>query len=76
MKTEGNLQKEYWGLFFNSGMAAAHMDPDENNISVLDMEVEPVNGTDPKFWKWEDQLLDATLGTRPTRPPVTNRGGT
>ena len=52
------------------------MDPNDNNISVLSMDVKSVTGTDPKFWKWADHLLDATLGTRPTRYPVTNRGGT
>ena len=52
------------------------MDPNDNNISVLFMDVKSVTGTDPKFWKWADHLLNATLGTRPTRSPVTNRGGT
>ena len=52
------------------------MDPNDKNISDLSMEVDPVTGIYPKFWKWADHLLDATLGTRPTRSPVTNRGGT
>ena len=34
------------------------------------MEVEPVTVTDPKCWKWEDEKLDATLGTRSTRSVV------
>ena len=37
------------------------MDPNDKKISVLDMEVEPVTVTDPQFWKWGDQRLDATL---------------
>ena len=44
--------------------------------SILAMEVEPVTITDPKFWKWSDQRLDATLGTRPTRSVFTRRSGT
>ena len=40
------------------------------------MGVEPVTAIDPKFWKWADQRLDATLGTRPTRSLVTSRSGT
>ena len=52
------------------------MDPNDKKSSVLAMEVEPVTVTDPKFWKWADQRLDATLVTRPTRSPVTDRGGT
>ena len=52
------------------------MDPNDNRRSFLAIEMETVNATDPKFWKWADQQLDATLGTRPTRSPVTNRGGT
>ena len=52
------------------------MDPNYKKSSVLAMKVEPVTYTDPKFWKWEDQLFDDTSITRPTRSPVTNRGGT
>ena len=37
------------------------------------MEVEPVTIIDPKFWKWADQRLDATLVTRPTISVVTRR---
>ena len=40
------------------------------------MEVEPVTVTYPKFWKWADQILYATLVTRPTRSIVTRRSGT
>ena len=40
------------------------------------MKVEPVTVADPKFWKWEDQRLDATLGTRPKRSVVTRGSGT
>ena len=40
------------------------------------MEVEPVTVTDPKFWKWADHRLDATLVTRPTRSVVTRGSGT
>ena len=39
------------------------------------MEVKPVTITDPKFWKWSDQRLDATFGTSPTRSIVTRRSG-
>ena len=52
------------------------MDPNDRENSVLAMEVNPVTATDPKFWKWVDQRLDATLGTRPTRSPVMDRGST
>ena len=52
------------------------MDPNDKKISVFDMEVEAVTITDPKFWKWADQRLDATLGTIPTRSIVTRRSGT
>ena len=51
------------------------MDPNNKKIA-LDMEVEPVTITDPKFWKWEDQILDAALGTRPKISLVTRRSGT
>ena len=44
--------------------------------SALAMEVEPVTVIDPTFWKWEDQRLDATLGTRQTRYIVARRSGT
>ena len=52
------------------------MDPSDKNSSVLAMEVEPVTTIDPKFWKWADQILYATLVTRPTISPVTDMGGT
>ena len=51
------------------------MDPNNKKSSILAIEVEPVTVTDPKFWKWADQRLDATLGTRPTRSIVTRRIG-
>ena len=38
--------------------------------------MEPVIITDPNFWKWAEQRLDATLGTRPTLSIVTIRSGT
>ena len=37
------------------------MEPNNKKISILAMEVEPVTVTDPKFWKWADQILDSTL---------------
>ena len=40
------------------------------------MEVEPFTAINPKFFKWEDQRLDATLGKRPTRYLVTRKSGT
>ena len=52
------------------------MDPNDKKSSILATEVEPITVIDPKFWKWEDQRLDATLGTRPTRSVVTIGGGT
>ena len=75
MRTDVNYKKEDWGLFFSFSMAAAQMDPNNKKISVLAMEVEPVTVTDPKFWKCSDQILDATLVTRPTRSIVTRRSG-
>ena len=52
------------------------MDPNYKKSSVLAMEVDPVIATDPKFWKWADQRLDATLGTRTTISVFTRRSGT
>ena len=48
--TDVNFIKEDWGLFFEFSMTAAQMDPNNNKISTLAMEVEPVTVTDPKFW--------------------------
>ena len=76
IRTDVNFIKEDWGLFFEFSMAAAQMDPNDKKSSILAMEVEPVTVTDPKFWKWADQRLDATLGTRPTRSVVTRGSGT
>ena len=50
------------------------MDPGDKNSSVLAMEVGPVTATDQLFLKLEDQRLDDTLVTRPTRFPVMDRG--
>ena len=74
--TDVNFIKEYWGLFFEFSMVAAQMDPNDKHISILAMEVEPVTVTDPTFWKWADQRLDATLGTRPKISIVTRGNGT
>ena len=52
------------------------MDPNDKKISILAMEVEPGTVTNPTFWKWADQRLDAELGTRPTRSVVTRVNGT
>ena len=52
------------------------MDPNDKKISVLAIEVEPVTATDPKFWKWADQRLDSSLGTRSTRSLVMVMSGT
>ena len=57
-------------------MATSQVEPSDKKSSFLAMEVDPVTSTDPKFWKWVDQRLDATLGTRPTISPVMNRGST
>ena len=76
MRTYGNYQKKDWELFFEFTMAAAHLDPNDKKSSVLAMEVGPVTATEPKFWKWTDQRLDATLGKIPTIYPVTNRDDT
>ena len=76
MRIDVNFQIEYWKLFLAFAMATAQMYPNNKMRSVLAMEVEPVIVTDPKFWKWEYQRLDATLGIRPTISPVTDRGGT
>ena len=73
IRTDVNFIKEDWGLFFEFSMAAAHMDPNKKKRSILAMEVEPVTVTEPKFWKWADQRLDATLGKRPPRSIVTRR---
>ena len=52
------------------------MDPIDKKRSSLATEVDPVISTDQKFWKWADQILDATLVTRPTRYPAMVRVGT
>ena len=57
-------------------MASEQMDSNDKNRSVLAMEVEPVTITDPEFWKWEDQILGATLGIWLTIFKVTIRSGT
>ena len=71
IRTDVNFIKEDRGLFFEFSMAAAQMDPNDKKSSILAMKVEPVTVTDPTFWKWADQRLYATLGTRPTRSVVT-----
>ena len=71
-----NCSKEDWELFSVFSMAAENMDPNDKKISVLDMNVEPVTVIDKLFWKWADQILDATFRTRPTRYLVTDIGGT
>ena len=76
IRTDANFIKDYWGLFFEFSMAAAQMDPNNKKSSILNMEVETVTATDPTFWKWADQRLDATLGKRPTRSVVTRGSGT
>ena len=76
IRTDVNIIKEDWGLFLEFSMAAAQMDPNYKKISLLAMEVEPVTVTAPKLWKWADQILDATLGTRPTISVATRRSGT
>ena len=75
-KYTGDYKKDDWDLFFAVSMEAAQMDPNDKKISILPTELEPFTVTDPKFWKWADQILDATLGTRPTRYVVTRRSGT
>ena len=75
-RTEGNLQEKYWELLLDFSMVAAQMDPNYKNRSVLSIEVEPVTATDLNLWKWEDQRLNATLGTRTKIFPVNNRSGT
>ena len=76
MRTDVNYIKEDWDLFFAFSMAEEQMDPNDKKSSVLSMEVEPVTVTDPKFWKWSDQRLDATWGTRQKISIVTRRSGT
>ena len=51
MITYGNFQNEDWEFLIEFAMVAANMDPNGKKSSVLDMEVEPVTTTDPKFWK-------------------------
>ena len=67
-----NFQKEDWELFFEFSMADSKMGPNDKDSSVLDMEMNPVTATDPTFGKWTDQLLDATMWTRPEdiHPPT------
>ena len=69
-------KKGVWDLLLAFSMAAAQMDPNNRKISVLAMEVEPVLVIDPKLWKWTDQILDATLVTRPTRSIVMRKSVT
>ena len=76
MRIDVNYIKEDWDLFFAFSMAAAQIDPNNNKFSILSMEVVPSTVTYPKFWKWADHRLDATLGTSPTIFIVTRRSGT
>ena len=76
MRTDVNYKKEDWDLFFVFSMAATQMDPNNKKNSVLAMEVEPVTVTYPKFWKWADRRLDATLGTSTKRSIFKIRSGT
>ena len=41
--------KEYWELFFKFAMVEVQMYPNENNISAMPMEVEPVTATYQTF---------------------------
>ena len=50
-RTDVNSKREDWELFFAFSMTASQMDPNDKQISILDMEVEPVTSTDPKCWK-------------------------
>ena len=75
IRKDVNFIKEDWGLFFEFSMAEARMDQNYKIIIILAMEVEPVTVTYPKCWKWADQILDATLGTRPTISVATRRSG-
>ena len=76
MRNYENYQKEDWELFFEFSMAASKIYPKYKKSSVLAIDVEPVTATDTQFWKLEDQLLDATLGTKLAQSPAANRGGT
>ena len=76
MRTYINYIKEDWYLLFSFSVAAAQMEPNNRKICVLVMQVKPVTITEPKCWKWVDQRLDDTLGTRPTRSIVMIRSGT
>ena len=49
--TDVNFIKEDWGLFFEFLRATAQMDPNDKKSSILNMEVEPITITDPKFRK-------------------------
>ena len=75
-RTDINCKRYDWELLFAFSLAAENMYPNDKKSSVLAMEVEPVTTTDPKFWRWVDHRLDATLGTRQTRSLVTERSGT
>ena len=55
MITDVNKKKEYCYLYLDFSIAAAQMDTNDKNISVVAMDVEPVSATDPEFWKWADQ---------------------
>ena len=59
MRTDVNYKKKNRDLFFAFSMAA-----NDKKTSVLAMELEPVTVTDPNFFKWADQRLYNTLGTR------------
>ena len=75
IRTDVSFIKEDWDLFLGFSRAAAQMDLNKK-ISILAIKVEPVTIIDPTFWKWADQILDATLGTSPTRYVITRRSGT
>ena len=60
-------------MFFDFSMADAQMDPNDNKSSFFAKEEEPVTAIYLFFWKWEDQRLDYTLGTKLAQSPTKNR---
>ena len=76
MRKYVNYKKEDWDLFFLFSMVAAQMGPNEKKNQCPDHGSGTSDRHRPNIWKWADQRLDATLGTRSIRYIVTRRSGT
>ena len=74
---ENNIDKDHWSLLYAYSLAASQQNHQDNSKkdSLLAFEVGAVTITEPAFWKWADQRLDATLGIRPQKNNATSVSG-